>query len=82
MFLGEAGTGKEFFASRLVTQMYFPGDPLLAQWSFDQTSGIALAESTGRGVAGALKGTAFAALVSALLYGVLRSRHRRRAMQQ
>lgn len=31
---------------------------------------------------GALKGTAFAALVSVLLYGVLRSRHRRRAMQQ
>jgi autotransporter-associated beta strand protein len=55
-YVGE-GTGLKSLSEAHV-RVENPGNPLLAQWSFDQTNGSVLAESTGRGVAGALKGTA------------------------
>ena len=55
-YVGE-GTGLKSLSEAHV-RVENPGNPLLAQWSFDQTNGSALAESTGRGVAGVLKGTA------------------------
>ena len=55
-YVGE-GTGLKSLSEAHV-RVENPGDPLLAQWSFDQTNGAALAEATGRGVAGALQGTA------------------------
>ena len=55
-YVGE-GTGLKSLSEAHV-RVENPGNPLLAQWSFDQTNGTTLAESTGRGVAGTLKGTA------------------------
>jgi autotransporter-associated beta strand protein len=55
-YVGE-GTGLKSLSEAHV-KVVSADDPLLARWTFDQTNGTVLAEATGRGVAGALLGTA------------------------
>ena len=55
-YVGE-GTGLKSL-SEVHVRVSDPANPVLAQWDFDQTNGTTLLETTGRGVAGTLQGTA------------------------